>query len=143
MRASRVDERNPPPLHTDCNLTPRLRRRSITQEQTTYPFVAGGTISGFLALQPNSMMPMARMAWSGFLERSGLFGSSRTSQGGATIPSPGVFWLRSLCGEKSKSVGRRPQLPRSLLARMGFGGVLDASRFIWIVVLIVCVRQLT
>ena len=52
MLASRVDERNPPQQHTNCNLTPRLRRRSITQEQTTYPFMEGGKISGFLALQP-------------------------------------------------------------------------------------------
>jgi hypothetical protein len=85
-------------LHTNCNLTPRLKR-AITRETTTL-FVAGGTISGFLAALPY-MMPMVRMAWE-IPAAQQRFGFSRTSEV-ERHDQARVSWLRSLCGEKSKS----------------------------------------
>lgn len=65
MLASRIDERNPPQLHTNCNLTPRLRR-VITQEQTIL-FVAKWDNFGLLG--PTAIYDDAngRMAWNVFV----------------------------------------------------------------------------
>ena len=82
MLASRVDERNPPQLHTNCNLTPRLRR-VITQEQTTKPFVAKWDNLGLLGA--TAICDDAN--GTNGLERF-LFRLQSDVVGGATNPSP-------------------------------------------------------